>query len=186
MKRTLRWLPVVLALAGMVATATPVHAAALGENKTLVVTAPSEEGVGIQAFWPTTCQISTASKQLPTLRYVNGVLSWVVYANLGDLWLYSSFGHFCSVGKTKFVNENGFLRVRDENNAVRWSKGDGVGHHTIYQGDGNLVVYRSNNTAIWGAPIPLSNGHRLAIQADGNVVIYNSSWTAIWATGTAH
>jgi hypothetical protein len=53
----------------------------------------------------------------------------------------------------------------------------------IMQGDGNLVLYRPNNTVVWHS---VSSGHPgawLELQSDGNAVVRDSG-TAYWASGT--
>ena len=92
--------------------------------------------------------------------------------------------------------------------------GQNSGYRLSLQTDGNLVVYRWNNKALWstgtaGQAIAYlgmqgdgnlvlyrTNGtaawssgtfganHRLVLQADGNLVIYNAAGTAVWNTGT--
>jgi exopolysaccharide biosynthesis protein len=54
------------------------------------------------------------------------------------------------------------------------------------QTDGNLVLYGSNNQALWSSQ---SDGHAnssLALQTDGNLVVYSQSSQALWNTGTSH
>lgn len=50
------------------------------------------------------------------------------------------------------------------------------------QGDGNLVLYSPNGTALWASGTR-ANGATLAVQDDGNVVIYSGS-RALWSTNT--
>lgn len=55
----------------------------------------------------------------------------------------------------------------------------------IMQADGNLVLYRNDNsvalwsTSTWGKPVT----HAI-MQSDGNFVLYDNSGKAYWATGT--
>jgi hypothetical protein len=62
-------------------------------------------------------------------------------------------------------------------------------HRFVMQHDGNLVLYKANNTASWAmsnclaAGESLSAGSHLNVQGDGNIVVYNAGWThAIWAS----
>ncbi|MFD7645707.1 hypothetical protein ACFV4P_34255 [Kitasatospora sp. NPDC059795] len=56
------------------------------------------------------------------------------------------------------------------------------------QGDGNLVLYNANGSAIWASGTYGHSAAALNMQADGNLVVYstynNSSSTPLWATGT--
>ncbi|NJR13027.1 MAG: hypothetical protein HC779_00255 [Phyllobacteriaceae bacterium] len=60
----------------------------------------------------------------------------------------------------------------------------------VFQGDGNLVVYRgtptANGGAIWASGTNgKANGGAAHMQADGNVVVYNPGGKARWASGTS-
>jgi murein DD-endopeptidase MepM/ murein hydrolase activator NlpD len=57
------------------------------------------------------------------------------------------------------------------------------GYKLVFQGDGNLVLYRSSGEPIWATGTE-GKGNLLAIQSDGNIVLYNSAGQAIWATNT--
>jgi hypothetical protein len=52
----------------------------------------------------------------------------------------------------------------------------------IMQGDGNLVVYTDKDHAVWASNTGWPASH-FVIQNDGNGVIYRSEGTAVWATG---
>jgi hypothetical protein len=56
--------------------------------------------------------------------------------------------------------------------------------HTIFQTDGNLVIYDPNNNPIWNTGTYGRGATRLTIQNDGNLVMYNSQNQPIWATNT--
>ena len=55
----------------------------------------------------------------------------------------------------------------------------------VYQGDGNLVLYRADWTAIWSSNTygPPNYGYAV-MQSDGNFVIYSPRGGTIWATNT--
>jgi hypothetical protein len=53
----------------------------------------------------------------------------------------------------------------------------------IYQGDGNLVIYRSGNP-VWHSHTNGQSAGYCIMQGDGNLVIYNASNQAVWATMT--
>ena len=52
------------------------------------------------------------------------------------------------------------------------------------QGDGNLVLYRSDGTALWSSTTSGTAGRVAIMQGDGNFVIYSGGGSPIWATGT--
>ncbi|HWO21841.1 MAG TPA: M12 family metallopeptidase [Kofleriaceae bacterium] len=59
-------------------------------------------------------------------------------------------------------------------------------YRLVYQGDGNLVLYRTSN----GAPLWASNTNGVAaggcfMQPDGNLVVYRSDGVPVWASGTS-
>jgi len=54
-----------------------------------------------------------------------------------------------------------------------------------FQHDGNLVVYNSQNKALWhSATHGSSNAASLIMQGDGNLVLYTNSSAALWHTKT--
>jgi hypothetical protein len=56
----------------------------------------------------------------------------------------------------------------------------------VFQGDGNLVLYRtygSSSSAVWGSGTNGKNATSVCLQTDGNMVVYGSSG-ALWASGT--
>jgi hypothetical protein len=89
------------------------------------------------------------------------------------------------------------------------------GYESVFQSDGNLVVYNPGRVpvwnsgtsgrgatrlslqpdgnlviyaldrAIWSSNTPGNPGARLAMQGDGNVVLYNVYGTAVWQTATS-
>jgi hypothetical protein len=60
------------------------------------------------------------------------------------------------------------------------------GHRLSMQGDGNLVAYTPDGTAIWNTATGGYPGARAGMQADGNLVVTDASGTfALWSSGTA-
>jgi hypothetical protein len=59
-------------------------------------------------------------------------------------------------------------------------------NHLILQDDGNLVIYKGDNKALWDTGTWKSGkkADRLVMQDDGNLVAYASSGAAVWATNT--
>jgi hypothetical protein len=55
---------------------------------------------------------------------------------------------------------------------------------TIFQNDGNLVIYNTSNQAVWASNTDRRGGARVTVQDDGNVVMYNSQNQALWQTNT--
>jgi hypothetical protein len=54
----------------------------------------------------------------------------------------------------------------------------------VYQGDGNLVLYRKSDwRPLWAASSNSAPG-ATSMQGDGNLVVYSSSWQARWASNT--
>ena len=54
----------------------------------------------------------------------------------------------------------------------------------IMQGDGNLVIYTPGGQAIWSSGTWQHPGSGLVVQDDGNVVIYRPDGRPVWATNT--
>ncbi len=54
----------------------------------------------------------------------------------------------------------------------------------IFQMDGNVVVYDSNDKALWSPNVNGRGGFRLVLQDDGDMVIYTRSGERIWASNT--
>lgn len=83
--------------------------------------------------------------------------------NPPDAWRYIASGYSMSPG---FQVVNGRYRL-------------------VFQYDGNLVVYRDDNVAVWNSQTQGKGGVRLVMQADGNLVMYTSANKAIWYSGTS-
>lgn len=54
----------------------------------------------------------------------------------------------------------------------------------VYQGDGNLVLYRVGGSAIWHSVTHGTSPGQVAMQGDGNLVIYNAAGQAVWNSAT--
>jgi len=54
----------------------------------------------------------------------------------------------------------------------------------VYQGDGNLVLYRSDGRPLWASQTAGRSAGRTVMQLDGNLVVYDGGGTPIWASGT--
>jgi hypothetical protein len=83
--------------------------------------------------------------------------------------------------------------VRDHPEEIAYgatlNKGDRLISHNkqyrlIFQGDGNLVLYKSGGQALWSTRTNGSGASRLILQYDGNLVIYKFSGGHSWASGT--
>jgi Peptidase family M23/Ricin-type beta-trefoil lectin domain len=83
-------------------------------------------------------------------------------------------------------NDGNLVVYRQSNNQALWHTGT-YGRsvkHTIFQTDGNLVIYDPNNNPIWNTGTYGRGATRLTMQDDGNLVIYNSQNQPLWATNT--
>jgi hypothetical protein len=55
---------------------------------------------------------------------------------------------------------------------------------TIFQTDGNLVIYNNSNQPVWASNTDRRGTTQLNVQDDGNLVMYNAQNQAIWHTNT--
>lgn len=61
-------------------------------------------------------------------------------------------------------------------------------HRFVMQHNGDLVLYRANNTASWSVSGCLASGHsliagsRAVLQSDGNLVVYGPANQVVWAS----
>ena len=73
-----------------------------------------------------------------------------------------------------------------------WMEGTALrspsGRFTLtYQDDGNLVIYKNGNQAIWSSGTNGRNAsRRLMFQEDGNLVIYDNNQQPIWSSNSAN
>ena len=54
----------------------------------------------------------------------------------------------------------------------------------MYQGDGNLVLYRWNWVALWSSGTTGSSAGQVNMQSDGNFVVYSAGGGVAWHAGT--
>ncbi len=57
-------------------------------------------------------------------------------------------------------------------------------HRVVLQGDGNLVVYTASNKPLWASWSQGNGPSRLRLQSDGNLVVYKNGGKHTWATWT--
>tara|TARA_Y100000389_G_C17127383_1_gene348494 strand:+ start:67 stop:558 length:492 start_codon:yes stop_codon:yes gene_type:complete len=87
-------------------------------------------------------------------------------------------GSGAGTGDTEFVNECTGGECPTLRNAA--------GLKLVLQGDGNLVLYDANGTALWNTG---THGqgvapYKLVLQGDGNLVLYAANGTVLWHTVT--
>lgn len=62
----------------------------------------------------------------------------------------------------------------------------GTAAGTVYlQGDGNFVVYEASGRPVWNSGTHGNEGAWLVLQNDGNLVIYSAANAPLWSSGTA-
>jgi hypothetical protein len=87
------------------------------------------------------------------------------------------------------------LNAQSDGNLVLYRKSNGQAlwdtktygrnvNRTIFQNDGNLVIYNTSNQAVWASGTDRRGGTRVTVQDDGNFVMYNAQNQALWATNT--
>jgi hypothetical protein len=95
----------------------------------------------------------------------------------------------------KSTNQCFSLNAQTDGNLVLYRKSNGQAlwdtktygrnvNRTIFQNDGNLVIYNTSNNAVWASNTDRRGGTRLTVQDDGNFVMYNAQNQALWATNT--
>ncbi|MEU4339253.1 hypothetical protein AB0F59_32170 [Micromonospora lupini] len=95
-------------------------------------------------------------------------------------------GQSWSTNRIKLVlASDGNVLLYDQGRVVWQTRTGGKGgHHLVFQGDGNLVLYTSSNATVWSSGTAGNNGATLVLQADANVTIsIGGRW--LWHTGTA-
>lgn len=66
-------------------------------------------------------------------------------------------------------------------------RSDSNQYRLTFQEDGNFVLYKNDNEAIWNSGTYSdegAQGRTVIVQGDGNVVMYDGNGTAIWATSS--
>jgi CHAP domain len=83
-------------------------------------------------------------------------------------------------------SDGNFVLYRRSNNQPLWASGTDRRNvkHTVFQNDGNLVIYNTSNNPIWASNTDRRSGTRLTVQDDGNVVMYTAQGQAVWHTNT--
>jgi hypothetical protein len=61
-----------------------------------------------------------------------------------------------------------------------WGTAD-IDAYAVMQGDGNFVLYDSEENSVWSTSTASNPGARLSIQNDGNLVVYSSTDSVLWA-----
>jgi hypothetical protein len=90
-------------------------------------------------------------------------------------------------GQYSFVYQGDGNLVLYRGGTPWWASGtDGTAPGVcIMQTDGNLVIYAPGSQPIWSSDTSHDPGSRLVVQDDGNVVIYRPDRTPVWATNTS-
>jgi hypothetical protein len=95
----------------------------------------------------------------------------------------------------KSTNQCFSLNAQSDGNLVLYRQSNGQAlwdtktygrnvNRTIFQNDGNLVIYNTSNQAVWASGTDRRGGTRLTVQDDGNFVMYNAQDQALWDSKT--
>ena len=131
-------------------------------------------------------------------------------SNNNPLWNSLTAGN---IGSKLILQSDGNLVLYDSNNRALWAthtvhypdysryatttlsvgrlyKGQTIetanrNYRLILQSDGNLVLYDSNNRALWASWTDGKKVSFLAMQSDGNLVLYDNEQIPIWSTHTS-
>jgi len=90
----------------------------------------------------------------------------------------------CSGYRTVFQGDGNLVVFNPSNKPVWDSHTDGKGTILAMQADGNLVIYAPGGKAVWHSNTYGNPGSSLAFQEDGNLVIFNRNSKPIWNTRT--
>jgi len=99
-----------------------------------------------------------------------------------DTSFLTSSNQKCEFGENS--NQAGNFSIFDEGKAIWSTHTRGTNARIVIQRDGNLVVYRSSNKAMWSSGTDNHPGAYLVMQQDRNLVIYSSSGKPLWQSGT--
>jgi hypothetical protein len=83
-------------------------------------------------------------------------------------------------------NDGNLVLYKKSTRQALWSSGT-YGRsvqYTIFQSDGNLVIYDPSNRPLWASGTDNKGATRLTLQDDGNLVIYTAQNRPLWATNT--
>lgn len=83
-------------------------------------------------------------------------------------------------------SDGNLVLYRQSNGQALWATGTDRRNvkQTIFQNDGNLVIYNTSNQAVWASNTDRRGGTKLIVQDDGNFVMYNAQNQALWASNT--
>ena len=74
----------------------------------------------------------------------------------------------------------GLYTVRSNWQRIWSSRTSGQENRLVLQNDGNMVIYDSNNRAIWHTGT--INGHRLNVENGGSIVLYDFDDNPVWSS----
>ncbi|MBR8836070.1 MAG: hypothetical protein DSM106950_19105 [Stigonema ocellatum SAG 48.90 = DSM 106950] len=113
----------------------------------------------------------------------------VLAISSSTMWLFSQNKSFAAPLGCTIVSSDGNLHSGQKLSkgqcvpSTNYFDGDSNYYYLNMQGDGNLVLIKSNGTPIW-APGTNPNGSYAIMQGDGNLVVYNSNNSPLWASNT--
>lgn len=113
----------------------------------------------------------------------NGVDALFFRASDGDAWFNPN--NSCVIDGTTLIMQTDGNFVLYLNGAAKWASNTvGRGHHAIFQTDGNLAVYNSNNVAVCGAGVPLRSTNQMWLTNRGRLTITDDhvASTIFWST----
>lgn len=156
---------------------------------------------------------NTANTGVMSLVNQSGDGNIVLYKPGGiPVWSFGSEGPVPSPSKFVLQNDGNLVLYRNSGEAIRATAtvrfGDtktyvntalGLGHKMfvgqriqtydrkyalIFQGDGNLVLYKQGGTPLWSSGTHDKSADYVVMQSDGNLVIYDSQDRPLWGSGT--
>jgi surface antigen len=134
-----------------------------------------------QAIWATNTVTSCGTtSQQPLTRPANSLINNTIMP------LGSSIKSNNQCFNLSAQSDGNLVIYRQSNGQALWNTatyGRNV-KQTIFQPDGNLVIYNTSNQAVWASNTDRRGGTRITLQDDGNFVMYNAQNQALWATNT--
>lgn len=82
------------------------------------------------------------------------------------------------------MDQAGILSLVGDRGPMWSTRTRAPGGHTVFQRDGDLVVYDRDDNPVWASGTDGHPGARLVLQSDKNLVIYARDGHPLWATGT--
>jgi len=58
-------------------------------------------------------------------------------------------------------------------------------YQLMFQGDGNLVLYKGSGNSLWATNTTGKSGAKLTMQTDGNLVLYDAGGAVLWASSVS-